>query len=110
MRGQKGHCRVAMRRWRCPKSLQEHAILILSLRPWRLTGAGLARAGIVFGGTASASSQPQSQSLVRVSTSGSYLAARHAGIERDAAAAANYYRAALRTDPNNGELLARAFL
>jgi tetratricopeptide (TPR) repeat protein len=48
--------------------------------------------------------------LSRTSTSGSYLAARHAGGERDAAAAAAYYRAALRGDPRNNELLARAFL
>jgi tetratricopeptide (TPR) repeat protein len=41
---------------------------------------------------------------------GKYLAARHAGIERDAAAAATYYRAALEGDPNNTELLGRAFL
>jgi tetratricopeptide (TPR) repeat protein len=46
----------------------------------------------------------------RTSSSGSYLAARHASIERDAAQAANYYRAALRGDPRNGELLNRAFV
>jgi len=46
----------------------------------------------------------------RTSVSGSYLAARHAGAERDAAAAAAYYRAALRGDPRNNELLNRAFL
>ncbi|HEY1364890.1 MAG TPA: tetratricopeptide repeat protein [Xanthobacteraceae bacterium] len=46
----------------------------------------------------------------RVSASGSYLAARHAGNEKDAAAAATYYRAALRGDPRNGELLRPAFL
>ncbi len=46
----------------------------------------------------------------RTSVSGSFLAARHAGVERDAAAAAAYYRAALRGDPRNGELLSRAFL
>jgi Flp pilus assembly protein TadD len=45
-----------------------------------------------------------------VSISGSYLAARHAGGERDAAAAAAYYRAALRGDPRNNELLSRTFL
>ena len=50
------------------------------------------------------------QVFPRVSVSGSYLAARHAGIERDAAAAALYYRAALRGDPRNTELLNRAFL
>ena len=44
------------------------------------------------------------------SASGSYLAARHAGQQRDAASAAAYYRAALKRDPNNGELLDRAFL
>src|SRR6195256_5257257 len=46
----------------------------------------------------------------RPSASGSYLAARHAGGERDAAAAASYYRAALRGDPRNNELLGRTFL
>jgi tetratricopeptide (TPR) repeat protein len=46
----------------------------------------------------------------RVSVSGSYLAARHAGISRDAAAASIYYRVALRGDPRNPELLGRAFL
>jgi tetratricopeptide (TPR) repeat protein len=46
----------------------------------------------------------------RTSVSGSFLAARHASVERDAAAAANHYRAALRGDPRNNELLSRAFL
>jgi tetratricopeptide (TPR) repeat protein len=46
----------------------------------------------------------------RTSVSGNFLAARHAGVERDAAAAAAYYRAALRGDPRNHELLSRAFL
>jgi tetratricopeptide (TPR) repeat protein len=46
----------------------------------------------------------------RTSPSGSYLAARHAGGQRDAAAAASYYRAALRGDPRNNELLNRTFL
>jgi tetratricopeptide (TPR) repeat protein len=46
----------------------------------------------------------------RVSVSGSYLAARHAGTARDAAAAAIYYRVALRGDPRNPELLNRAFM
>ncbi|HEX9072713.1 MAG TPA: hypothetical protein VF852_12265, partial [Pseudolabrys sp.] len=45
-----------------------------------------------------------------LTASGSYLAARHAGQQRDAAAAAAYYRSALKRDPNNGELLDRAFL
>jgi tetratricopeptide (TPR) repeat protein len=53
---------------------------------------------------------PSTHELARVSPSGSYLAARHAGVQRDAAAAAAYYRAALRADPRNSELLERAFL
>ncbi|MBZ0146937.1 MAG: tetratricopeptide repeat protein, partial [Pseudorhodoplanes sp.] len=43
-------------------------------------------------------------------TSGNYLAARHASTQRDASAAAAYYRAALRADPKNSELLDRAFV
>jgi tetratricopeptide (TPR) repeat protein len=46
----------------------------------------------------------------RTSVSGNYLAARHAGIERDAGAASAYYRAALRADGNNTDLLGRTFL
>jgi len=48
--------------------------------------------------------------LSGLTASGSYLAARHAGQQRDAAAAASYYRSALKRDPNNSELLDRAFL
>ena len=51
-----------------------------------------------------------SASYSRASVSGSFLAARHASTERDASAAAAYYRAALRGDPRNSELLSRAFL
>jgi tetratricopeptide (TPR) repeat protein len=53
---------------------------------------------------------PSSHELARLSKSGSYLAARHAGVQRDAAAAAAFYRAALKSDPKNSELLERAFL
>jgi tetratricopeptide (TPR) repeat protein len=55
--------------------------------------------------------QPQPPTTYsRTSISGNFLAARHANVERDAAAAATYYRAALRNDPRNSELLSRAFL
>src|SRR6185436_4681148 len=72
---------------------------------------------LVWSGIAAAQAQPQqstsrpktSLAFPRVSVSGSYLAARHAGLARDAAAAAIYYRAALRGDPRNPELLSRAF-
>jgi tetratricopeptide (TPR) repeat protein len=53
---------------------------------------------------------PTQQELAHVSASGSYLAARHAGQMRDAAAAAAYYRAAIKRDPKNTELVERAFL
>jgi tetratricopeptide (TPR) repeat protein len=50
------------------------------------------------------------QDFSRFTSSGSYLAARHASSQRDAAAASAYYRAALRADPRNPELLERAFI
>ncbi|WP_322514352.1 tetratricopeptide repeat protein [Rhodopseudomonas palustris] len=53
---------------------------------------------------------PTSQDLRSMTTAGSYLAARHASVERDAASAAAFYRSALRTDPKNNELLDRAFI
>ena len=59
---------------------------------------------------AGAEKRPNVLDFAGLSASGSYLAARHAGQQRDAIAAAAYYRAALRRDPNNGELLDRAFL
>ncbi len=57
-----------------------------------------------------AAQAPAALDISRMTASGSYLAARHAGQQRDAAAAAAYYRAALRHDPKNGELLDRTFL
>ncbi len=57
-----------------------------------------------------AAQAPTAQELAGITSSGSYLAARHAGQQRDAAAAAAYYRAALKRDPKNGELLDRVFL
>jgi len=53
---------------------------------------------------------PTNQDLRSMTTAGSYLAARHASVERDAASAAAFYRSALRTDPKNNELLDRAFI
>src|SRR3984957_20494595 len=53
---------------------------------------------------------PSSHDLKALTQSGSYLAARHASVERDAASAATFYRSALRADPKNGELLDRAFI
>jgi tetratricopeptide (TPR) repeat protein len=75
---------------------------------YRLAGA-LTALGLLLPQAASAQT-PTQQELLRLAPLGAYLAARHAGADRDAAAAAAYYRAALRADPNNKELLDRAFL
>ena len=74
--------------------------------------AGAALVGIVAGVPAArATAQPPNpQDLIGLSAAGSYLAARHASQQRDAAAAAAFYQAALKRDPKNGELLDRAFL
>src|SRR4029079_8140173 len=53
---------------------------------------------------------PSAHELSRLSTSGSYLAARHAGTNRDARADAGYYRASLPGDAHNTALLALASL
>src|SRR5262249_57123678 len=77
----------------------------------RAAGAALAALAITWPGMLSTRAQAESRDGVsRTSPSGSYLAARHAGDQRDTAAAASYYRAALRADPRNNELLGRTFL
>src|ERR1700737_3674007 len=53
---------------------------------------------------------PTRNDLKLLTTSGSYLAARHASVERDANSASQFYLSALRTDPKNNELLDRAFI
>ena len=59
---------------------------------------------------ADTSAFPTARDLKSLTTAGSYLAARHASVERDATNAAAFYRSALRTDPKNNELLDRAFI
>ena len=73
---------------------------------------GTALAGLLFVAPIEISAQPgnPTQDFSGFTAAGSYLAARHAGLERDAIAAAGFYRDALRRDPKNGELLDRAFL
>src|SRR5262245_1516267 len=63
-----------------------------------------------MGGGLSTAVAQSPNSFSRPTVAGSFLAARHASSERDAAAAASYYRSALRADPRNNELLNRAFL
>src|SRR6202043_1731905 len=53
---------------------------------------------------------PSKTDLKGLTATGSYLAARHASVERDANSAAAFYRSALRSDPKNNELLDRAFI
>jgi tetratricopeptide (TPR) repeat protein len=60
--------------------------------------------------SARAAQAPTEQDIVRDNPAGNYLAARHAGVERDAAAAAAYYLNVLKSDPHNPDLLSRAFL
>jgi hypothetical protein len=57
-----------------------------------------------------AAETPTPQELLHATTSGSYLAARHAGVERDSATAAAYYLNVLKADPHNADLLSRTFL
>lgn len=53
---------------------------------------------------------PNPRDTKSLTTAGSYLAARHASVERDATSASTFYRSALRSDPKNNELLERAFI
>jgi tetratricopeptide (TPR) repeat protein len=73
--------------------------------------AGTALAAFLIGPPIELAAQaPSAQDLSGLTASGSYLAARHAGRQRDASIEAAYYRAALKRDPKNGELLDRTFL
>ena len=83
--------------------------MIVSMPYRRLAATALLSAGVLAAPCAS-SAQTSLRDLSRVSTSGNYLAARHASTQRDATAASAYYRAALRADPKNSELLDRAFV
>src|ERR1700755_983237 len=93
---------------------------MLSIRFNRWTFAALSVAMLAVPGSLSAQTPdhpadnsaqfPSSRDMKSLTTSGSYLAARHASVERDATSAAAFYRSALRSDPKNNELLDRAFI
>jgi tetratricopeptide (TPR) repeat protein len=92
-----------------------HSIRFIRLTIAALGAAALAGSGPVLAQTpehtADNSAQfPSKSDLKSLTTSGSYLAARHASVERDANSAAAFYRSALRSDPKNNELLDRAFI
>jgi tetratricopeptide (TPR) repeat protein len=78
-------------------SLYRHAAVIGAVVFLSLSSAHSARA---------ASEQEPAQE----NAAGNYLAARHAGAERDATAAATYYLNVLKSDPHNPDVLSRAFL
>jgi tetratricopeptide (TPR) repeat protein len=93
---------------------------MLSLRFNRWTIAALSFAVLALPGAVSAQTPdhpsdnsaqfPSIRDMKGLTTAGSYLAARHASVERDATSAAAFYRSALRSDPKNNELLDRAFI
>jgi len=56
-----------------------------------------------------AAQTPTPHDVSRTTPAGNYLAARQANLERDADAAATYYRAALRSDQRNPDLLRQTF-
>jgi len=60
--------------------------------------------------SALAAETPAQEQLSPENVFGSYLAARHASVERDESAAAAYYLDVLKLDPRNSDLLSRAFL
>jgi tetratricopeptide (TPR) repeat protein len=116
-RGQKGHSASDSKQWRRTATLGD--IVTVSALSRRIAGVVFGAVTLMLPGALAAqtsatvsttSPRPLSlRELTRISPTGNYLAARHAGAQRDAAAASLYYRAALRTDPRNAELLERAF-
>jgi len=108
--GQKGHSRVhtGFRRLipGSPIQFANGAVVINPLLPWRAAIVGAA----VLLSLPPAIAAPTEQELLHDNPAGNYLAARHAGTERDSAAAAAYYLNVLKDDPKNPDLLSRAFL
>ncbi len=90
-----------------PDGVEQPVILSLFVR--RAVLAALAATTMTWSGSHAVSAQAPAANS-RVSASGNFLAARHATNERDAAAAAAFYRSALKVDPKNTELLDRTFL
>lgn len=71
--------------------------------------AGIAAAALWVIPGAMAAQSPNPQVASRLTPSGSYLAARQANLDRDPDAAATYFRAALKSDQRNPELLELTF-
>jgi len=82
----------------------------VTLLNWRAAPFAVVAALLAAGPAVSAPASEVELAASRSSLAGNYLAGRIAGSERDAASAAAYFRAALRSDPRNPELLERTFL
>ncbi len=76
----------------------------------RFRHAAVLGSAVVLSLSAGAAQALSEQEILRANPAGNYLAARHAGVERDAGAAATYYLNVLKTDPRNADLLSRAFI
>jgi tetratricopeptide (TPR) repeat protein len=81
-----------------------------ALLRWVILPLALAATAPALARQASVSDLPSSVYTPADSLEGNFLAAYIAGASRDTAAAALFYREALREDPKNPELLERAFL
>ena len=85
------------------------SMLVTSSRLGRFL-AGSALAGACAESSKGAAARIAASEAADFTASGSYLAARHAGRNRDAGAAGRFYREALRHDPKNADLLDRTFV
>ena len=79
------------------------------LRSYRVSSAALAAVVLVLTGEPAAA-ESELPNFGMSSLSGTYLAGRHAGRERDMEAAAAYFGRALARDPENPVLIERAFI
>jgi hypothetical protein len=86
------------------RPMGDHRPVTVFIRIRRFASVALAGCALVWAPALAAQSDvpPLSGSPL-----GSYLAARHAGAQRDSTAAAAYYLSALRADPRNTALLER---
>ena len=82
----------------------------MSHRPFVSAALALALAGTFLTPAVASVDLPERGVISRTSPAGNYLAGRLANANRDMGAAAIYYRAALRADPKNEDLLERAFV
>jgi tetratricopeptide (TPR) repeat protein len=85
---------------------EQRPVPILNRRPLTAIAAALLFWAVPH---ALAAQQPAGHDQTRFTPAGSYLAARQANLDRDADAAATYFRSALRADQRNPELLEQAF-